>query len=421
MHRASLVFLVMIALLAGFIARTVVLDSSQAVVSPPEAAGIETVRDFYDEINAVLGGAPAARLGTLLSPIFVDHDSSTGQTRTGEELLAAIGDAGAVQHSLQLELLSIEPSGANVIVEVQPVALEAIEVAGLKARPQFQNARVEMLRVHGGQIVDRWAPGDTWIETREFDGIPPAISSSIGVTTSVTRIELMGSDERVWRMEGVGIAIVETGTALLQITQDASWIAPTRLAPGAFAPLHAGARVRLRAADGEPVSIVFYQATRVMASQPVRTAPEGANATAGSQQHLWRGTRYWTGADKTHQPAMVVLPAESQLTIALPAGVEVLVGTNSAGIELTGPTALFSIVGENDWAIQAEGPVTVDASHAAWVDEGSGSVIVRNTASSAVTIWLIAVRDTPKTEPGDLCAPPCNAPPYLPVADQGED
>lgn len=396
MRRASLAILLLIALVAGFTVRTVVLDASRAEVAPEDAAGIETARDFYAEVNAVLGGGSTESLSALLSPIFADHDSESEATLTREELLDAFVAAGAARQQARLDVVSIEPAGANLIVNVQPVAGETIEVAGLTMRPRLPGAHFEVLRVHKGQIVDRWAPRDLWFEVRDFEGDPPAISSSIGVTTTLLRVGLAGSDEQTWRMEGFGIAFVESGSVLLQLIHEASWTAPTPLEPGAFATIPAGAQARIRSADGAPVSVVLYAVTRLMASYPARAAPEAANALpVGSQQVLWRGTRYWSGADMQHRPAMVVLPAGGELEFTLPEGTELLAGTNDPGIELVGPGAYFSIVGENEWAIEVEGFAGIDAGHAAWVEEGSGPVILRNTSSHAVTIFLIAAQQKP--------------------------
>ena len=391
MQRSIIALLLVIALVTGFVVRATVFGSSASVDSASAAGASETAKTFYDALNDALGGAPVDPLAGLLSSIFVDHVSDARTTRSAEDFLDEVRAIAVSPQQPRLEVISSEMSGNTVVVGVRPVWDGTIVVAGVKVEKSLPGTYYEVLRVERGKIVDRWAPNFRWLDASESIEAPLSISSFSGIVTSLVRVELVDSHEHSWRAVGLGMVIVESGSAMLQIALGNGANAPVVLEPGSFTSIPNGARVRLRSADGNPVSVVIYVASKLgpsSASLPVGDLDR--EAPAATMQVLWSATHYWTQSATVHRPARIVLPVGGAIELTRALDSDLLLAGDAGVIEVGSAGGSVAMLGEDRWPVESEDIVQLDASHAASVS-GDGTVFVRNLSDVPVSLVLISI------------------------------
>ncbi len=392
MQRSFLALLLVLALVAGFTARSVFFQSARSSYVASEVAGQETAGAFYDALNDVLGGARTEPLAGLLSSIFVDHSSDTGTAQSADAFLNEVSAMGASPAQLRLEVLSIESAGGNLVVGIQQTRAGAVEVAGLTVEQPAPASHYEVLRVEQGKIVDRWAPEFRWLETFDSDDAAMSIASFSGFVTTLARVELIDSTEHAWLTEGIGAVIVESGSAILQITRGSEAPAPVVLQQGSITKIPNGLQARLRSADGKPLSVVIYVVTRSGPADGSLPAGGVASvATGGSHTVLWSGPLYWTQSATVHRPAWIVLPAGEGIELTRLPGSDLLIGVDAGVIEVGVAGGGIEILGEDRWPVSFEGVVEMDENQAGSIS-GDGAVFVRNTSDTPVTLVLISIK-----------------------------
>ena len=403
MQRSSLALLLVIALLTGFAVRSILFRSTPTVESTSDAAAKETAQAFYDDLNNALGGAPIDPLAAQLSPIFVDHISDTGATRPADGFLNEVGAMSASSPRLRLKVRSIESAGGNVVAAIHFVQDGGIEVAGMSVEQLTAGPHYEVIRVERGKIVDRWAPEFRWLDASESEDAPLSISSFSGIVTSLMRVELTDSIEHEWRTVGIGTVMVESGSAILQISHGNGTDAPVVLERGSFASIPNGVRARLRSADGNPVSIAIYVAAKIgpsSASLPVGDLDGGA--PAASLKVLWTAPHYWSQSATVHRPAQIVLPVGGAIELTRPPGADLLLAGDAGVIQVGIAGGSVAVLGEDRWPVTSESVVQIDASHAASIS-GDGTVFVRNMSDAPVTLVLISIEKAPIPGEQDDC------------------
>lgn len=405
MKRASVALLLVMALLTGFALRPTVFQSRTAVDSASAVANSETAQGFYDALNHALGGADTAPLAARMSPVFASHTSDTGTTQSADEFLGEVRAIAASPQRPRLEVISSEASGTNVVVGVRPVWNGMIEVAGVKVEQSLPGPHYEVIRVERGKIVDRWAPAFPWLNATESIEEPLSLSSFSGIDTTLVRVELVDSHEYSWRATGLGMMIVESGSVRVQFIRGNGTSAPVVLEPGSFTSIPHGARVRLRSADGHPVSAVLYAASKIAPSSS--SLPVGnlydEEAFADSLNVLWSGPIYWSQSATIHRSARIVLPVGSVIELVPSPGADLLLGGDAGMIEIGSARATVMVLGDDRWPVITEGVVQLDANHAATIS-GEGIVSVRNLSDVPVSLVLISIEKAPVSE---RLASPC--------------
>ena len=413
MQRASLAFLLTIAVLIGFTTRSLVERPLRSLDAPVIAASSETGTAFYTALNDALGGESLQPLAAMLSGVFVDHDADSGETRSADAFLAAIRAHGVHAQRIRLEPTFIETiTSGQLIVGIRPVQDGEIAIAGMTFEQSVSQPHLEVLRVERGKIVDRWAPEFSALEVTELVDELPAFSSTIGFTTSLMRIELTGSDERTWQSPERAILMAEHGTLALNILVDGRSASTVMLENGEFVAIPDRSRVRLRISVGSTASVVIYQATRLAA---VDTGQSGLAASGSAQggvsSVMWSGSRYWAASDTLHRPARIVLPAHGEIRLTRPAGSVLLVGANAAGIDIEAPGGDVTVLGKDRWPMVVDGPVALDATRAGWI-QNDGAVLLRNETDRPITLMLVSIEPGPASgEPRGSCPVPCPPPP----------
>lgn len=395
MLRTITALILALVLLAGFTVQSTLFRSANPGGAPLALASVETGETFYAALNDALAGKQAALLAGLLSPLFQDHDTDSGVVRSAGAFLAEIQAMSGASSHARFEVLSVDASGNTLIAQVQRVESGTLEIAGLAAEHAEAAPHAEVLRVERGLVVDRWAPGMRWLDVTGPEQVTLDISSSLGVVTSLTRLELDGSSEQAWRVAGAGIVLVETGSAKLLMSDGQTIAAPVVLEKGGSAAIPSGMQVRVRSADGAHVSVLRYLVSHVGESdQSHAPSRSGTNSSGGTKTELWSGIAYWTESSLVYRPTRIVLPANDTVLLTLPAGVELLAGASMDGVEVASSGSPVAVRGENGWPLIAEGVVALDADHGVWI-EGGCDVTLRNTSSTPVTLMLISVAVDP--------------------------
>jgi hypothetical protein len=80
-----------------------------------------------------------------------------------------------------------------------------------------------------------------------------------------------------------------------------------------------------------------------------------------------------------------------------------LVGALAAGIEVAGPDGRVTVLGDDRWPMMVDGPVALDAMHAAWIDS-DGDVVLRNETNLPLTLMLVSIEPAPIADESDT---PC--------------
>jgi len=412
MQRAGLVLLLTIAVAIGITTRNLVAQPSRSLDPPAIAAASDTGTAFYDALNDALGGRSIEPLSAMLSGIFVDHDADTGETRSRDAFLDELRTHGSADQRVRLEPTFVEATaGGYLIVGIRPVAGGEIEIAGMAVEQAAPETHFEVLRVQRGKIVDRWAPRLVALDATEPVEATPPFSSSIGFTTSLVHVELTGSDERSWRSPEHGIVMGEAGSVALSIKVTGGAESSVVLEKGTFTSIPAGAQVRMRVAVGSTASVVIYQVTRMAASDVAQPGlGTGEADQGGASSVLWKGLRAWADSDTLHRVAWVVLPARGEITLTRPADSVLLVGALAAGIEVAGPDGRVTVLGEDRWPMMVDGPVALDAMHAAWIDS-DGDVVLRNETNLPLTLMLVSIEPAPIADESDTpCLVSCPTP-----------
>jgi hypothetical protein len=405
-QRWSLVLLLVIAVMAGFTVRAIAFQPEWPIDRTPDTAQRETAQDFYDALNATLGGAPTDELEALLSPVFLDHTSDSGMTRSASAFLDDMRAMGSASFPVRLEVRSIESSGTAVVVGVQLTSAGPIDVAGMTVEQASPAPHIEVLRMERGAIVDRWAPSFSWLDVSTFEGKPPAISSSVGIATSLVRVELAGSSEQSWESLGIGAVLVESGAVSLHVIDRYGTSSTQTWETGEFAAMPSGAKARLRSVDGKPASVMVYLVTHVGAAElPLPVKWEDDAAKINARTVLWSGNLLWPNTDIAHHPARVVLPPRGTVTITRPEGTALLVGATDT-TKISVPGGSISMLGADRWPHTVEGLQEIDAAHAASI-EGDGTVTLSNPTDTPVTVMLISIERESAVAP---CPPPCQPP-----------
>jgi hypothetical protein len=412
MQRAGLFLLLTIAVVIGITTRNLVAQPSRSLDPPVVAAAGDTGTAFYDALNDALGGTSLEPLSEMLSSIYVDHDADTGEARSRDAFLDELRAQGSADQRVRLEPTFVEATaGGYLIVGIRPVYGGELEITGMTVEQAAPETHFEVLRVQRGKIVDRWAPRLFALDATEpVEAIPP-FSSTIGFTTSLMRVELTGSDERSWRSPERGIVMGEAGSVALSITVTGGAESLVILEKGTFTSIPPGAQVRMRVAVGSSASVVIYQVTRLAASE-VAQPGLGTNEAdqGGASSVLWKGLRASADSDTLHRLAWTVLPAHGQITLTRPADSVLLIGALAAGIEVAGPDGRVTVLGDDRWPMMVDGPVALDAMHAAWV-ERDGDVVLRNETALPVTLMLVSIEAAPTAgEPGTTCPVSCPTP-----------
>lgn len=317
MQRSGIAVLLALVVVTGLLGRAVVVRHQMPAGSSSDIVSHQTVDSFYAAMNTALSGGSTASLEALLSPIFVDHDAATAEELSAEAFLAGVRSAGASLQRMRFEVVSVDPDGENLEVAVRLVHGDAVEVAGMTIEQSLPEPHTELLRIERGKIVDRWAPDYPWLGVFAPAGPMPNISSTIGFTTLLTRVDLVGAEERTWKSSGIGIVMVSAGSVSLSISDEYGAQSIVVVEAGAFASIPGGTRARLRAVDGGAVSLMIFQATRIMGASEVIT-PDGTDVAArgGSSSVLWRGPLYWPGSDITHSAIRIELSARSDIRVS---------------------------------------------------------------------------------------------------------
>jgi hypothetical protein len=401
-QRWSAVVLLVIAVFTVFSVRAVGFPSAEPADRTVEVAQRETAEAFYDALNVALRGGSDEALGAMLSPIFVDHASDTGEARETGAFLAQVRAAGSSGQDARIEVLAIEPAGNSLVVNVRPVRDVSVSVAGMTVEQEPPGPHLEVLRIDRGKVVDRWAPEFSWIDVSALAEQPFTISSSVGIANILVRNELDGSKEQSWKATGIGLMLIESGETLLQTTDSHGVTTTTRSATGELVSIPSGAQARLRSVDGNPASVLVYLATHVGASDiPLPVQWGNGAGLEHARTVLWNGQLLWQGTDISHQPVRLVLPVGGAVNLTPPLGAELLLASDMGGIEVGSVGGSVSVLGADRWPVRAEGIVRLDASQAASISEGGG-VFVRNMADAPVSLLVMVIEETVTPGGGEL-------------------
>jgi hypothetical protein len=402
LQRWSAVLLLVLAAVAGFAVRAVGVPSSESAAGRVEVAQREAAVDFYAALNVALSGGPGDELNALLSPIFVDHASDTGETRETGAFLEDVRAAGSSGQGARIEVLGIEPAGNSLVVNVRPARAETVSVAGMSIAQAPAGPHLEVLRVDRGKIVDRWAPDFSWIDVSTLDERAPKISSSAGIATTLVRIALDGSREQSWKALGIGLVLVEQGSVLLEINDRFGASTVRQWESGEFASVPSGAQARLRSADGTPASVLVYLATHVGASDIPLPVQWGNSASlAGARTVLWSGQLLWQGTDISHQPVRIVLPVGAAVELTPPMDAALLLAGDGGAVQVSSAGGSVEVLGDDRWPQTVEGVVQLDADRAASISGGDG-VMVRNMADSRVSLLVMVIEESMAHEGGEV-------------------
>ncbi len=391
MQRVSLAILLVIALLIGFAARPVVFQTSWPRDRSNDASAHATAYSFYDALDNALRGGPIEPLAAALSSIFIDHTLDTGESRSAPAFLDQVRAMSTASPPVRLTMQAVDSAGGNLVVGIRLAQEGVFEVGELTVEQPDPTVHLEVLRVHQGKIVDRWAPEFRWLETSDSDDAPVSFSSFSGIVATLMRVELSSTSEHGWRGEGIGMVMVESGSVMLQVSSGSEADAPVILEPGSFAPIASGVRARLRSADGNPVSVVIYSAVRTEASDlSLAMRAQDVAKQGGTLSVLWRGPLYWSQSATLHRPARIVLPIGGEVELTPPTEANVMVGITAGAIEIAVSGGKVEALGENGWPLDLGSFAQIDAGHAALIG-GEGTIFLRNISDVPVTLVLVSI------------------------------
>lgn len=389
MRRSSLALLLIITVLVGFAARSIVDRTAFPATSVSGSADTTAADAFYASLNSALAGGPVEPLAALLAEVFVDHDPSTGESRSAGEFLDRLRMMAAAPQGVRLDPVSAVGAGTTIVVAVAPTRVGSLQVAGMTLERELPGPYFETLRVVQGKVVDRWAPPIPWLQVAESTESEIWVPAMTQVVATLIRVTVAGGMVYEWNTDTAGILTIESGAGRWGMSSTGSAEAPEVLEPGDFVALPGGDRIRLRSVDSNPVTALLFLTAPARAADLSSTALTLTEVAAGiSRSVLWSGPLSELDSITHYQPGSIVVPANT--SIELGGAPEVLVSVDREAVDIAAPGGVVTLLGSDRWPEEHPGQARIDALHPGVV-AGAETVRVSNQTDTSVVVFVISI------------------------------
>jgi predicted ester cyclase len=368
-------------------------------------AAVSTAWRFYDAIDALLRAADDSAILAVIAPDFVDHVDEPGTSSNRDGLVRYLASLRDTQPTLHLAPQDIVAHEDLVVVRLAPIDASGGTILGVPLAGYEPWPRVEMLRVHGGQIVERW--GDP-------AGYAPAIALFSETLAFSHHGDLIPTLQRVTVAPGAIDAVTQRWPAIISIESGelevtvAKWdasldaSAPASLEPETFTagdsiPIQDGFAVSVANRAASPA--VFLAFALAPPASAVNQAPEvylpatSQGVTEGiSVQDLAGNTTITTNPGRlTVELARVTLAPGGRLAPHPVSGLEiVVVETGAVAATIAGNPVSAWLRDPQGRSVAASGSAQVPAGFSLTVASG-GATAYANESTQPATLLLLTM------------------------------
>jgi quercetin dioxygenase-like cupin family protein len=303
------VVLVLVGAIAGTATLTYATLTPASVQPEPIGAQTEGARTFYTAVDAMLQTGESDGLEQVVPPDFVDHAFAGGTGRDG--LIRSIRDLRRRFPAFRLTVTDLYQTPDRAVALIDVTGANGEDLLGIDASGGMTTwAPVEMLRIEGGQVLERWsvaAPGvraEPFFAARVAPPVLPATASDRVPVLSlrVDRLSIEAGAALSGADRIASVVYVETGTIESTVDGEAVLFRASErdregalvadggevlLAPGDALTVPASVWRRLRATGGAPASVLVVRLgsaafpETIPADQPDRAVAAADIATPG--------------------------------------------------------------------------------------------------------------------------------------------
>ncbi len=131
-------------------------------------------RRVYETFNTAMNTGNLALIGEVMAADFVDHNPGPGQAPGVEGIKQAFGQFQAAFSDFQVMTEDMIAEGDKVVSRVNFSMKHTGEFMGIPAtNKQVTQEGIDILRIAGGKVVERWGQFDNMSLMQQLGAMPP--------------------------------------------------------------------------------------------------------------------------------------------------------------------------------------------------------------------------------------------------------
>lgn len=166
-------------------------------------------RAFYAAIDRVVAGESSDALRAMLAVDFVDSTQAGPENRSAGQLIDDLTTFGRTFPHAQFELAGLETLGDTIVARVRVTMPVPARIAGITVASEPDGVETEILRVHNGKIVRRWAPARPPQALSSFTIVAGSNPILAPMAARLTRITLEEGARFTWQAEDRSLVLAE--------------------------------------------------------------------------------------------------------------------------------------------------------------------------------------------------------------------
>ena len=355
----------------------IALIAASVFLQTPSVAGSSTggatsatvVRQFYTAVNTAIATGDVSAVQRVVAPHFIEHNRLPGQRPGREGLEDTLAALHAVSPDMQLVAETVVAGDAQIMVRVSVHGAKlSTALSGTVIGPSIPWGSVDVFRVAGGKIVERWSDTDGVAMVRPLANVSMELPDFSPRVMTLERLRIAPGDHWTSLTWGPRLLYLEAGALRVSVESPPLYDGPLNPAPE-----HGTAVVRETATAPQVMPLSAGQSLVV----PSRAQVEITNVGEGVSQVLAVAFVPHTTGGTQVGPEILPLGVVRQ-TLAGGQATDVPIGSATLVLEqmTLAPNAWVSLPSAKGPTLLAveSGHLDVEAWGRAWMRRGSGGV-----------------------------------------------
>lgn len=225
---------------AALFSAAIALLAASLFLQTPSVAGPSTggatsatvVRQFYTAVNMAIATGDMLAVHRVVAPYFIEHNPLPGQRSGREGLEDTLAALHAVSPDMQLVAETVVAGDAQIMVRVAVHgATLSAGLSGTVIGPFGFWGSVDVFRVAGGKIVERWSDTDGMAMTRLLANVSmelPVVSARV---MTLERLRIAPGDHWTSLTLGPRLLYLEAGALRVNVESPLLYNGPFNAAP----------------------------------------------------------------------------------------------------------------------------------------------------------------------------------------------
>ena len=195
--------------------------NSIPAAGPNNTAAEAAVWRFYDAIDLLLRTADESALRGVIAPDFVEHVDQPGALSGRDGLVRYLTSLRETYPTLRLTPQDVVAQGDRVVARLAPMDVAGGAILGIPLAGKEPWPRVDMLRVQGGQIVERWGDPTGYAPATDLFSETLTLSHHGDLIPILRRVAIApGASNTSYSATGPAIISIEAGELEVSTASD---------------------------------------------------------------------------------------------------------------------------------------------------------------------------------------------------------